>query len=376
MLARSIVTTVIVTTVVYAQQATLRDAPVVKMPGVSDSNSPAYWRNGGFYLFNSVAMPLRSQGYDQFTLGFSRPVLFDDYQTRVWRWIESVWVDDDGMILAWYHSEPGVVCEDAPLTAPEIGAMYSVNNGLSFFDLGIVLTNGRPADCSSQNGYFAGGNGDFSVILDRNKEFFYFLFSNYGGDVSEQGIAIARLPFPKRYQPAGNVWKYYQGQWNQPGLGGRVTPVLPANVSWAAYDTDSYWGPSVHWNSYLQQYVMLMSRSCCEPNWPAEGIYMSTSADLSKPAGWTTPARLLTNAGWYPQVLGLEEGETDTLAGQTARLYVGGESRWEMHFTKDAVNPDAPETAPEPVASGQRLYRTRPGRRDHGRSTGKFDPTR
>jgi hypothetical protein len=44
---------------------------------------------------------------------------------------------------------------------PVIGAVVSTDNGHTFTDLGFVLTDGNEAKCDAQNGYFAGGHGDF-----------------------------------------------------------------------------------------------------------------------------------------------------------------------------------------------------------------------
>ena len=181
-------------------------------------------------------------------------------------WMESVWRDGEGVLVGWYHHEPWGVCDD--LTAPLIGAAYSKDDGESWHDLGIVMRAADPADCKAKNGYFAGGHGDFTVIPDRTGRFLYFLFGNYGGELASQGIAIARLSIADRWAPAGAVWKYREGAWREPGLGGRVTPVFRAQVPWQAEKTDAFWGPSVHWNSYLGTYVILMNRACCARGWP------------------------------------------------------------------------------------------------------------
>ncbi|HYP09358.1 MAG TPA: hypothetical protein VER03_24245, partial [Bryobacteraceae bacterium] len=59
----------------------------------------------------------------------------------------------------------------------------------------------------------------------------------------------------------------------------------------------------------------------------------------------------LSDAFWYPQVLGLGPEETDSIAGQRARLYVFGESNWELRFIRDDenVNEEMTEPEPEPV---------------------------
>jgi hypothetical protein len=234
-------------------------------------------------------------------------------------------------------------------------------------DLGLVLTSGDPVDCGSRNGFFAGGHGDFSVIPDQNREFFYFLFTNYGGPGEGQGVATARMAFADRDAPAGAVFKYYQGAWTEPGLGGRMTAVFRARSVWQRSDYDSFWGPAIHWNSYLQQYVVVMNHACCGFEWPQKGIYISFTADLGYPAGWATPSLLLKDLPWrpgfYPQVIGTGPGETDSLVGERGRLYLHGRSRWEIIFerlwspqpqpwTADPVEPPEatePQPSPDPV---------------------------
>lgn len=298
------------------------------------------------HFITSDGVPVGAVGGDQFSLtgGGAIPVDRSDHFPM---WIEATWVDADGTVYGWYHNEPGGVCAGGKLTAPRIGAVVSYDGGGTFYDLGLILTSGAAPDCNSKNGFFAGGHGDFSVIPDRENAYFYFLFTNYGGDPASQGIAMARMAFEDRKMPVGAVWKYFDGEWMEPGLGGRVTPAFRAQADWQRADTNSHWGPSVHWNTALDSYVVLMNHACCNPGWPQEGIYISFTTDLSKPPNWSVPARILRDIGWgpgyYPQVIGLGPGETDTVAGQTARLYVQGRSKWEMSFSKgDPSGADQP----------------------------------
>jgi hypothetical protein len=257
-------------------------------------------------------------------------------------WIEGVWRDPEGSVYAWYHHEPTGVC-GGKLTAPQIGALVSSDGGKTFQDLGVVLASGDPIDCSARNGFFAGGHGDFSVILDRESRYFYFLFSNYGGPAYSQGVAMARMRFEDRTHPQGAVTKYYQGAWTEPGVGGAVTPFLPAKIPWENSNADSFWGPAVHWNTFLQCYVVVLNRACCSPNWPQEGIYVAFGSDLSDVGTWTAPAKILDGSqigfapGYYPQIFGIGPGETDSLAGQSARFFVKGVSKWFISFSDPVV---------------------------------------
>lgn len=324
----------------------LRNAPEVVFPAATDCNSPAHWDGTTFHLFNSAGHPKRSTGPDLFHL--SRPIDCP-YDNRVHggRWIECTWRADDGTLYGWYHHEPTGLCPGTSLTAPKIGAVRSKDNGAHFDDLGVVLE-ARPGTlrCDAQNGYFAGGHGDFSIMLDSQQRYVYFYFGNYSGAVQEQGVGVARMRWADRDAPVGKVWKWHSGTWREPGLGGRLTPIFPAVIEWARPDADAFWGPSIHWNTHLGRYVILLNRTKDKPGWPQEGIYISSHADVADPAGWSQPKKIFNGGAWYPQVIGLNAAakETDKLCGQVGRFFMGGKSRWEIVFLRPGERP--PVTAP------------------------------
>jgi hypothetical protein len=335
------------------QSISLRPAERNSLPEIIDGNSPAIWVDGEYRLFHSTGMPVISRGSNQFSWNTTEEVTFQHEEHRP-VWFEAAWQDDDGTVFLWYHNEEGGRCGDNPLQVPRIGAAISYDGGLTVHDLGIVLESGEAPNCEARNGFFAGGHGDFTVIPDRERNYFYFFFTNYGGPVEEQGVVVARMAFESRTQPAGAVFKYYGGEWAEPGIGGHMTPIFPAARAWEREDTDSLWGPAIHWNTHLEKYVLLMNRACCMEGWPQAGIHYSFNDDLSRPEGWRPAKRILSRSdlgfspGWYPQVLGIEPGETDRVAGQIARLYVHGTSLWEVVFsTEDAEPEPEPEPCPE-----------------------------
>jgi hypothetical protein len=324
-----------------AQRAELRKAPRRDLPTRIDGNSPAFWQQGKLTLFSSIGQPeMISRADDQFG-PWESEIVTGSIQDHYPVWVESAWMDSDGILFAWYHHEPVGLCGDgSSLTAPEIGAAISYDGGKTLQDLGIILESGELPNCDARNGYFAGGHGDFSVVPDRDHRYFYFIFSNYGGAMDEQGVAVARMAYEDRFGPAGAVWKFRDGDWNEPGLGGHVTAVYPAKKSWDFEDADAFWGPAVHWNTYLEKYVVLLNHACCRVGWLQEGIYIGYVSDLSAPSTWGKPTKLLDGekigfrAGFYPQVLGLEAGETDSVSGWYARLYIQGISKWEILFSR------------------------------------------
>lgn len=333
------------------QRLEIRGVEPVTLPLIIDSNSPVLWRNGRLQIYTSSGTPLVSFA-DSISGPFETVPVGLDAAAPLPMWIESVWQDDDGTVFGWYHHERVGVCPGSTLTTPMIGAVVSHDGGLNFRDLGIVIGSGEPVNCTAQNGYFANGHGDFTVVLDRERGYFYFFFGAYAGAPGEQGVATARMAFHDRFYPVGAVHKYYQGEWNEPGLGGKVTPIFPAAIGWDQPDTDSFWGPSVHWNTHAQVWVMMLNRSCCSPGWPQEGIYISFSRDLSDPSQWIAPLKLINGGEWYPQVIGSGPGETDSEAGQAVRLFVRGFSDLELVFDPEIEEVPPPEEDPSGIQSG------------------------
>lgn len=323
----------------------IENAPKLKFPGDqnggTDCNSPCWWSEGKLYILNSTGHPWRSSGPDMTQFSPSAPVIYTSSRDGG-RWIESVYQEPDGTLLGWYHNEPmQLIPEEVQqgrpnrLTAPNIGEVISRDNGVTWDDVGTLIAGGPDTlNYDTVNYYFAGGNGDFTVILDRKGEYFYFLIGTYYKDVAQQGIALARMRFTDRANPLGRVMKWYNGAWQEPGLGGKVTPILPADSDWNGPQPDVLWGPSVHWNTAIQQYVILMNRAV-DPRWKHQGIYISFTPDISDPLSWTKPVSILESTGWYPQVVGLDAAkqETDRESGSLCRLFVHGISQHILRFS-------------------------------------------
>jgi hypothetical protein len=127
------------------------------------------------------------------------------------------------------------------------------------------------------------------------------------------------------------VWRYPQTAGDGTLAYDAASPIYPAARSWHTKNPDAFWGPSVHWNTFLKEYVMLLNRGH-DVDFGQEGIYVSSSPSLDEPERWSPPLRIMSGGRWYPQVLGLEESGTDKLAGERARLFVSGTSTYEIVF--------------------------------------------
>lgn len=63
-----------------AQMARLVSAPLLRLPGISDSNSPSHWTGGKLVLFNYDGIPIRSEGESVATLDRVRAVRLYSYE--------------------------------------------------------------------------------------------------------------------------------------------------------------------------------------------------------------------------------------------------------------------------------------------------------
>jgi hypothetical protein len=317
-------------------------ADSLKLTGAVDSNSPAVWdlvagQRTMIVLTSIGGRPSRAFGNLE-ALTPAMPVKVRP-SPGGGVWMEAVVAAPDGTWYGYYHNEPVATACETSKVAPRVGAARSKDRGATWFDLGIILEAPESTFvCNTNNTFFVGGVGDLSVVLDRNGQFLYLFFSQYGRTAAEQGVGVARMAWGDRDRPAGKLDVWSAGVW-LPLRGTEftdATPIFPTTRLWhdADDDVDAYWGPTVHWNEYLGQYVMLLNRSADE-NFTQEGIYVSMSSSVENPASWSAPAKIMDGGQWYPQVIGVEPGEgTDKLAGHEARFFVAGQSNYLIRFTR------------------------------------------
>lgn len=320
-------------------------AEPLELTGAVDSNSPAVWdlvagKQTMVVLTSFAGRTSRALG----NLDALTPAV--PVKLRPWPgggvWMEAVVAAPDGTWYGYYHNERvATACGSTTKVVPRIGAARSKDHGATWYDLGIILQAPESTYvCNTNNRYFVGGVGDLSVVLDRSGQFLYVFFSQYGRTAAEQGVGVARLMWADRDKPAGKLDVWSSGVW-LPLSGTQVdgaTPIFLMSRLWhdADADVDAYWGPTVHWNEYLQQYVMLLNRAEDE-SFTQEGIYITMSPSLETPSTWAPPAKIMNGGQWYPQVMGVEQGAgTDKYAGQVARFFMSGRSAYVIRFNRAA----------------------------------------
>ena len=335
-------------------QAKLSSAPKMRLPGEVDSNSPAIWDriDGVLRLFVTTSYggrPSTAGGRSLNALNAAELSYFEPWPGGG-VWIEAVVADVDGTWYGYYHNEmpADAVCPGNNKVIPRIGAARSVDQGRSWKNLGIILEAPLNAfTCSTNNIFFVNGVGDFSVQLDPESRDLYFFFSQYERSMAQQGVAVARLAWADRDEPVGKMMVWRTRTWfpaarevtrgeQSAWFYSAGTPLFPVLDGWHDDDTstDAFWGPSVHWNTYLQMYVMLLNRAK-DTNYDQEGIYVSYSPRLDDPRIWSVPLKILNGGSWYPEVIGLEDGGgTDKVAGEWARFFMQGTSQYLIHFTR------------------------------------------
>jgi len=340
--------------ILISPKAKLVSASRVRLTGDVDSNSPAVWDLAGgvsqlFVMTSYAGRPSVAQGSNVTQLGPARPVSVEPWPGGG-VWMESVVADVDGTWYGYYHNEipADPVCPGSKKVIPRIGAARSHDGGRTWEQLGIILE--APASafaCDTNNEFFVNGAGDFSALLDPDSRDLYFFFSQYERSTTQQGVAVARMAWADRDAPLGKVMVWRSRFWlpaaREIRAGdeavwayGAGVPIFATTDGWhdEGLGTDAFWGPSVHWNTYLQMYVMLLSRAS-DTRYDQEGIYVSFSPKLNDPRLWSTPVKILDGGGWYPQVMGLEGGlGSDTIAGASARFFMAGTSQHLIQFGK------------------------------------------
>ena len=329
------------------------DAPSLIMPGAIDSNVPMTWAlvEGDWRLFALTSwggIPALLHGSGLTQMREAGPVTIVGHPGHG-VWIESVIPDEGGTWYGYYHHEaPAEACGRMDRFIPRIGALRSRDRGYTWEDLGIIVE--APADtaaCTSTNRFVIGGVGDVSAMLSPDRQNLFLFITQYSRIPSDQGVAVGRLAWADRDAPVGRVTVWRDNVWMpaRPAVDAdgvitwsypSGTPLSPVSKPWhdGHVAADAFWGASIHWNQYLERYVMLMNRTRDE-YFNNEGIYISYARTLDDPRAWSPPRKIMNAGGWYPQVAGLERGTgSDKEAGQRARFFVTGRSERYIEFQR------------------------------------------
>lgn len=369
------------------------DTVRVTSPVGSDCNRPSWWVGDTLFQMVSNQHPWRSRGgHDAASAQPFEPGRFtDDHPTFAWnaakkwydhdinsadgptstkmRWMEAVYrVPATGVLYGLYHLEEGpyVHCpapNDRPyLSVPHIGLGRSRDNGRTWENLGIIISDGSfEISCDAPMRFFAGGVGDPSMAVGPDSTYAYIAFTDYtGSDPRTQGIQLARIAIadldaPLNADGTSKAHRWHAGAWTAPGLQGtpgprvgqswatvplgQASPVLPPERSWLREDGGGYWGPSLSWNTHVGAFMLLLNKVSGSKAFDADGNYLAFLPDMAAPrVAPATPIRLDVlphgpKPAWYVQAIGDPSMRgTSAWTGQDARLFLGEISHVTLHF--------------------------------------------
>lgn len=138
----------------------------------------------------------------------------------------------------------------SPNIMREVSLASSTDKGLTWKYEGAIITSNAPESprkgaAEFSGSYYDGGDGDYVLYADVRGGYIYLFTNHYTwpkAGVSADGLIrhrVARCAIADKMAP-GKWQKYYEGAWNQPGLGGKASYVN---------------GYCVTYNNYLKKYL-------------------------------------------------------------------------------------------------------------------------
>ena len=209
--------------------------------------------------------------------------------------------DRSRLLLMFYHAEiytapPGYL----PFYS-ELGLARSTDGGMTWKDLGLVIT----PHASVMSEYFQisheswdVGWGAYAIV----GEYFYLYFKDLlhvGDQFRPVNLAVARakiedvLDAAEKGSEVTSWEKFHQGSWDEPGIGGRSSPLTEK-------DENSIILADVAYSSYLKKYISIVVGG----PWPTTGLNLCESADGIH---WSNCRKIVEDEGhnYYATLIGL-----------------------------------------------------------------------
>jgi hypothetical protein len=233
-----------------------------------------------------------------------------------------------GMLLMFVHTErwPQTVL-GVPFYAT-LALAKSTDDGVTWTWLGEIISPNLSysAVSPSDNLGFGPGSGTYTI---RNG-YFYVYYSwdpqatNGQWDPNAPNaivwVAVARAPVQEVVAAAAaghtSPWfKFYQGSFSEPGLGGRASDLVPSGCIFE---------PDITYDQYVQEYVMV-AMSCGGTPPPPPGAYNLTALFSSDGMSWTGRQELVTDDGvthLYPTIWPVGSGSVGQGTTTSGRFFV------------------------------------------------------
>ena len=266
----------------------------------------------------------------EFKADFGRPHGDDRY------WLVGLWVDEStGRWYTTVHDEFTYFGSSVAQHERYILIATSDDHGKTWTLGDVIISSYAPESISGENPgrYYSFGCGDQKLYTDTKNGYFYLYYMESWNDKETnyqyKTYNVARSPISAK-MAAGSWKKFYNGKWEEPGIGGFNTPLfsVPSTGVYVAY------------NDYLEKYIAIgMQKESNE-------AFICTCTDLEK-QDWTTPEKFADNKllGWYNWGWDNDNLSRDTV-GQTFRFYRSSHIYGQMEYHTVTLNKDV---ASEPV---------------------------
>lgn len=238
--------------------------------------------NGGFRVFTANATTYRIDGADPWSDGATpvavlRPIL-NSYASC------GQWLNDEQNIggesyFGYVHAETD--CDYAHgQTHKSMALAISTDEGGSWTNIGQIITGSdNPATGRST------GVGDCTAVHDSTYTYLYC------EQASDQSLVISRAPKDNPYP--GQWHKFYDGQWNQPGLGGLSSP---GEYVAEGSSTPIYLGSGSVSTWPSENYTVLLNTNA--PQFSPGGVQISFSKDYVNFTSLAQPILVTDGPAW------------------------------------------------------------------------------
>lgn len=228
--------------------------------------------------------------------------------------------DATGTLLMFYHAEKWPNGTDGHRFYSLLGMAKSTDGGNTWNDLGEIVT---PEIIFGENLNAVEVMGAPYVTV---YDYFYVYFADYPTSGGRNNLTVARARIQDVVIAANESnsvvpwFKFYNGTWNEPGLGGRSSILENGNPGTRWFD--------VSFNEYLEKYIMVVSAQ--NPNTNRPNLYLTESTDGLV---WGSRKLIADEQGesFYTTIIG--SGNDPRVSGQQFYIYytfsvVGEWDRW------------------------------------------------
>jgi hypothetical protein len=215
----------------------------------------------------------------------------------------------DGRLYVFYHAEDWQGLPTSPIGIhgfyASVGVAVSSDSGATWKKLGAGITSSKPKSWQAFDRHHGRGAGFPTAVTDDDGENL-LLYYNDLSHMDGRGVQIflARAALADGRPVPGRFWKYYEGGFSEPGLGGLDSPVLSA----LGLDQSAAVQPFVIRSDSLRRYLLFFNiqswkehpdfHKPAKPAGRVSGLYLATSRDG---ISWSEPCKLFSDRA-FPEM--------------------------------------------------------------------------